>query len=114
MTNLEPTAEPNPILLDKSEVLSERSEARRYNTTNSLTATKTSTALVNIPQSLTVVTKRGFYYGVSPLNAFASNRASISRNSLTVSLDIFCKPLGNSINCAPIFTASLAASSKGA
>ncbi len=45
-----------PITLDQFEVQGERTGDRRYNAPSTLTATKTDTALVNLPQSLTVVT----------------------------------------------------------
>lgn len=47
----------SPVALDKFEVQGERPGDKRYNAPSSLTATKTDTALVNLPQSLTVVTE---------------------------------------------------------
>jgi outer membrane receptor for monomeric catechols len=53
----EPAEDQNPVALDKFEVRGERIGDKRYNASSSLTATKTDTPLVNVPQSLTVVTR---------------------------------------------------------
>lgn len=49
-------ADEKPVALDKFEILGERTGDARYNAPSSFTATKTDTALVNVPQSLTVIT----------------------------------------------------------
>ncbi len=48
----------NPVLLPKYEVRGERTADLRYNASSSQTATKTDTALVNVPQSLSVLTQQ--------------------------------------------------------
>jgi catecholate siderophore receptor len=53
----EAEAELPTIRLDKVDVQTERFGDARYNASSSQTATKTDTALVNVPQSLTIVTQ---------------------------------------------------------
>lgn len=52
---VEPDTDPKPVALDKFEVQGERTGDNRYNAPSSLSATKTDTPLVNVPQSLTVI-----------------------------------------------------------
>jgi len=52
-----PAKEPNRIVLDPLEVLGARLDDKRYTVSRSPTATKTDTAIVDVPQSLTVVTR---------------------------------------------------------
>jgi len=51
-----PDQDSPPIKLEKVDVLGSRPGDESFNATNSTTATKTDTALLNLPQSLTVVT----------------------------------------------------------
>ncbi len=46
-----------PVQLDNFEVLGQRAESRNYRVEDSITATKTNTALLDVPQSITVVTE---------------------------------------------------------
>ena len=46
-----------PVQLDSFEVVSSRAESKNYKAENSLTATKTNTALLDVPQSISIVTE---------------------------------------------------------